>query len=190
MIDLNNVRPTDVPQYAVAKANGKTPAVTRTPPKVLPGASAKQQIISLGISGAALFLFAMIASKVIPDNAPFPVNLIVPIVLIGGFGVIVKIALGLKARVYKELQHGYTTVQMNFNRAHKGRWRQNTVGGNQLTWDYRGTWFLDSTGNVRRPPMFDAIAPGFYPSPTDEGVYELWTGVSWSGLTTSDVDTL
>lgn len=184
MVNLDNFRPADVPGYAAAKTAGLTPAQPTTAPKPLPGLNAKQILAVLGGSAAALFMFAVVSSN-FPDNVPV-FRLLVPLVMIGGLIPIVVLALKLKGRVYQELQQGYTTTQMQFGRGHKGRWRQETVGGNHLAWDYSSVWILDIKGNVVREPLTHLDGPGFYPSPTEEGRFELWTGVSWSGLMAKD----
>ena len=179
MMDLDNFRPADVPGYEAAKAAGLTPARTRSPPKVLPGLNAKQLLIVLAGGGATLFVLGVVVTnffKAVPGA-----GLIVPIVFVLGFAGIVVLALRVQRRIYEELQQGYTTVQLQFGRAKKDRWRQSTVGGGNLSWDYSSVWILDINGNVVRAPLIQTDGPGFYPSPTFDDRLELWTGVSWTG---------
>ncbi|WIE81213.1 hypothetical protein [Curtobacterium sp. MCSS17_016] len=101
---------------------------------------------------------------------------------LGGFAVVAALLMRVKRRLYDELQHGYTSVCLQMGRAGGDRWRQQTVRGGNLVWDYDGTWFLTADGSVRQAPQPGAPeAPGFYPSPTEQGRLELWTGFSWAG---------
>jgi len=179
MAALDNFRPADAPGYAAAKAAGLTPAQTSSPPNVLPGLNAKQLLIVLAGAGAALFMLAIVATSLLKGSPS--AGLAVPVIFIGGFAAIVGLAFRVQRRVYEELQQGYTTVQLQFGRARKDRWTQSTVGGGNLSWDYSSVWILDISGNVEREPLTRMDGPGFYPSPTFDGRFELWTGVSWTG---------
>ncbi|NII41591.1 hypothetical protein E9228_002238 [Curtobacterium flaccumfaciens] len=165
--------------FTTATANRMTPQVTAAPPTPLPGLSACHRLITLGVGAAVLFVLAVLATSLLND-AP-SMRIVVPVVFLGGGGLLAVVALRLQTRLLAELQHGYTTLRIQFGRARGDRWRQQSVGGGRLAWDYRGTWFLRSDGTVRTPPVPDVDPPGFYPSPTEAGRFELWTGRSWAG---------
>jgi len=179
MVNLDNFRPADVPGYAAAKAAGLTPAQPTSSPKTLPGLNAKQFLIILAGGGAALFILGVVVTnflKTVPGA-----GWMVPVIFIGGFAGIVALAFRVQRRIYEELHQGYTTVQLQFGRANKDRWQQSTVGGGRLSWDYSSVWIMDINGQIVREPLNRNDGPGFYPSPTFEGRFELWTGVSWAG---------
>jgi hypothetical protein len=81
----------------------------------------------------------------------------------------------------EELEHGYTTLVLeygHFRPTGDRRWGA-TVW--HVPWDYSGLWVLGGDGRVLSPPDPETEPPGFYPSPNRPGEYELWTGTAWAG---------
>jgi hypothetical protein len=76
----------------------------------------------------------------------------------------------------EEFAAGYTTFVMQF-----GTFRSGGRHWQNLSWDYRGTWVMNEHGAVVSGPDRGFDAPGYYPSPNNQGTYELWTGTTWSG---------
>lgn len=176
---LDATRPRDVEGYSLAAANGLVPHVGTAPPTPLPGVSARHRLSWLGARAGALFVLAVLTTSVLRDVPG--AGIAVPVVFLGGGITLGVTAVRLQRRVYAELQHGYTTLRLQFGRAGGDRWKQTAVGGGRLSWDYRGTWFLGSDGSVRQAPDLTIDPPGFTPSPSDPTRLELWTGASWSG---------
>lgn len=150
-------------------------------PATLPGLSAKQFLLGLAGGAALLFIFAALTTSVL-SKIPL-MHAIVPVVFLGGGGLLVLLGFQVQRRLISEIRGGYSTLRINFGRVRGDRWRQDSTRGGWLTWDYRGIWFLGSDGTVRAEPLPGLLAPGFYPSPDSPDSLELWTGVSWSGYT-------
>ncbi|GEM_PF-2157677 len=56
---------------------------------------------------------------------------------------------------------------------------QNQAGPAGYQWNFRGLWKLNNNGSVDRPPVVGALPIGYYPSPTNQGEYQYWTGAEW-----------
>ncbi|PPK90833.1 hypothetical protein CLV92_1228 [Kineococcus xinjiangensis] len=180
---LRYLRPRDVPGYAEARAQGRTPQVPVLPPPLLPGLTAHQMFVRALLKCAIVFPLTLVVIDLIAEPGPsgdtlpwlgLPV-MMAPFVLAWRWGVAVG------RRNIEELQHGYTTHVQVFGQFHIG-------GGSHVRdtdagppWDYSGTWVLLRDGRVKSAPQPGYDPPGLYPSPARPGAYELWTGASWTG---------
>lgn len=82
----------------------------------------------------------------------------------------------------RELRHGYSTAPLTFGGLRLGRSRRFHGSGHRLPWDYSGVWVRrNGEHEWQAPTQLDADPPGYYPSPSRTGTYELWTGSTWSG---------
>lgn len=181
---MSDVRPRDVPGFAEAATAGLLPVVPPTPPPLLPGPTAERLFrvflvrLAIGI-GAMLMVFSVMPRAGV--SSPWT-----DLVVLGSgllvLGLAVRWWLRIGRRNVQELQHGYTTVTLQFGGFgwSDGRRRE---GHSRLTaWDYSGIWVLHGrTGQVVSAPDSRTDPPGFYPSPDRHPEFELWSGSAWAG---------
>ncbi|ABS03880.1 hypothetical protein Krad_2400 [Kineococcus radiotolerans SRS30216 = ATCC BAA-149] len=180
---LRHLRPRQVPGYAEAVAQRRTPQVPSTPPQLLPGPSAHRLEVRLLLGGVPVFAVSVWLIFFL-SRGGHGGWLGSGLVLLVGLAPFAWVAHGWKAvgrRNIEELQHGYTTTVMRFGQFHVG-------GGGHVRdtdagppWDYSGTWVLQGDGRVKSVPRPGVEPPGMYPSPVRAGAEELWTGASWTG---------
>lgn len=80
-----------------------------------------------------------------------------------------------------ELEHGYTTLVLQFGGFALGDGRRRPGLGRRVPWNYAGIWVFTPSGEVLSAPEPGVEPPGFYPSPNRPGAFELWTGAVWAG---------
>lgn len=185
---LESPQPPDVPGFREAQEHGLVPIVSAsTPvhptPSLTPTAAEmfRTFLIRSGVTGAVVigFLFGI---------AP---RLEVPLQLDSWLGVVASAVwmwlLFFRwlpepfERALEECMHGYATltlIQGRFRSQQHPAWARPEVG---MPWNFSGVWVLDCKFQVQFSPRSGFSPPGFYPSPHEPDLWELWTGVVWSG---------
>lgn len=158
--------------------------IPSNPPTPLPGLSAQALFIRVIIAFGAAVGVGLLASNLL-RKASLPQG--VPALLLGPLSLLVlweilRMLGRVGDRLVAELSHGYTSLLMPFGGFTTNRGRRNWLIGFRTPWDFDTVWVLDGRGRVKRPPRRRGPAPGFYPSPTQRGAQELWTGRVWSGI--------
>lgn len=176
--------PPDVPGFAEAKARGLLPTIGPEPPPPLPGVA------------ASVLMDRWVWATIAAFSGTIVVGLLVSrAVSLTGFGAVAYALFCLAVlaaiwlflgkvgdRVLAELQHGYTTLELQegtFWMLATRPWRN---GAKRVLWDYSGTWVVSHrTQTPLATPSARVTPPGLYPSPHHEKRWELWTGIMWSG---------
>lgn len=174
MTDWSRPLPREVPAYHEAAARGLVPRPSATVPvpDVAPGP------VQRTLVAVAAFFGVVVAFLLLGETLPRPV---LPVAALVALVVLYRLYTGIGTGAAAELQRGYTTMPLDFGWFGLGRARLfGTLSWDRAPWDYSGTWVLEP-GRPPQPPDPRLDPPGYYPSPTREGSFELWTGRVWSG---------
>lgn len=163
-IDWGERPPRMCPGYQAAVDAGLLHLPSANPPEPLPGLAAGLMTKLLFIGSGVLFVLLVPAGTLGGSTA-----------VIVTFAILLAWFFGLgrmaKRRTQLELEAGYITRPIaEYSRGESSGPR----------WDYRGTWELTESGEVRAEPDRSLDAPGYYPSPAGiPGRLNLWTGAAW-----------
>ncbi len=180
--DHDRPLPRDVPAFAAAEAAGLVPLRPTAPPdpSVHPTAAARQRVVALAaVGGTTLVVLAGLAVLGSDPSAGRTglvgaTCLVLLVVLAGLWHWLGRAAL-------TELQRGYTTTTLVFGSYGLPVLRRYLSYGDRPPWDYAGVWRVGPVADGEVPdPSHDP--PGFYPSPTRDGQFELWSGQVWVGV--------
>ncbi|OLF10142.1 hypothetical protein BLA60_16985 [Actinophytocola xinjiangensis] len=176
--------PREVPGYLEAGRAGTLPVAPEQPPGLLAGPTALtlfHRFVALAVGGLVL-IFALV---VLVEELGASESLRSMVFLGTGLGYLVSLLFTLPIvgrRSVTELQHGYTTLVLEFGGFWFGEGPLTRSGDMRAAWDYRGTWHLHHRdGRTLRAPDRGIDPPGLYPSPNSPGRRELWTGATWLG---------
>lgn len=174
-------RPRDVPGYEGARASGKIPVVSPTPPSIAVRPTASEALRDVAVGIGALVVACLVVLLVGQSDGRLPWPTVGVLLTVTAVGVVVVARLGRRwgrAQV-AELQRGYTTTTFRQGAFWLGGpgtpGRRGIIG-----WDWDATWVLRRDGTVVSPPAGDGDPPGLYPSPRDPDRLELWTGHQWT----------
>lgn len=174
------MRPSEVPGYAQARDQGLTRTVPPTPPPLVPGLNAQHRFFAMivGVTVVAIMSLALVS---VLEVIHHPIRIAVQLaVSVCAFVVILRLIAAVGRTVHREMDHGYTTLQLAYGNFF-AKPRVASQMAMRVPWDYRGLWMLNAMdGSVLQAPDPTVEAPGFYPSPNRPGAFEMWTGVAWT----------
>ena len=171
--------PEQVPGYAAAAASGQLPTVPTSPPRLLPGRTARKELHRFLLKSAVTLGPVIFAPELLGAIGLPPL-----LAVVLGVGVLLLMARWwsqVGARMLTELRAGYVTFALDYGMVGEGGssyWHATDWG---VPWDHRGVWLLREDGSVERPPDLAVAPPGMYPSLSRPGERELWTGAAWTG---------
>ena len=177
---MADLRPRDVPGYPAAAAAGLLPFVPATPPVQLRRPSAQSAFRRFLVQLGASVVVQLLLLEFVPDHASAAGTFAV--LVAGGIVALVLILRWWRAvgeALLAELECGYTTLLVQFGTFGFGEGRRRPGLGWRVPWDFSGVWVLDSSSRVLSAPDPGVDPPGFYPSPSRPGAWELWSGAVW-----------
>ncbi|MGY2127452.1 hypothetical protein [Blastococcus sp. SYSU DS0617] len=180
---MGEPRPREVPGFDSARRSGLLPLIPARAPALRPGRSAQAAVrVFLGelvvIVVVGLAVVAMAGRSELSQGG---LSVVVLITGLCGFVLVLQRWRQIGPLHLAELEQGYATLVLMFGGFTLGDGRRRPGMGQRLPWNYAGVWVLDSSGQVLSAPEPGVEGPGFYPSPTRPGLFELWTGVVWAG---------
>jgi hypothetical protein len=173
-------RPRDVPGHAAAVGAGLSPGPAPTVPPEVTGPTAHRAMqVWIGAAAGAFLVLPWVMTAGVRGLG---VSRWVWVAVVGA--AIVGVVRGQRfvaGRNLAEFSRGYTTVAPSSGAFWFPARRRLPGQGNRLPWDYSGLWVFDGSGRtVRSRPVPGVEPPGYYPSPTRDGLLELWTGAVWA----------
>lgn len=145
-----------------------------------PTAAARQRVVALAaVGGTTLVVLAGLA--VLGGDPSVGRTVLVGATCLVLLVVVAGLWHWLGRAALTELQRGYTTTTLVFGSYGLPVLRRYLSYGDRPPWDYVGVWRVGPVADGEVPdPSHDP--PGFYPSPTRDGQFELWSGQVWVGV--------
>lgn len=158
---------------------GLLPQVPAMPPAPLPGTATSVLFYGWVAMFFAFGVVLMFAMDLIPMNGRWVAGL----ASVAWFAWWMSLSRRIGDRHLAELAAGYTTFEMVFGGFWPLQGRHDWRTQGRMGWDFGTVWVLRARdGSVVRPPSRPGYPPGFYPSPENDGRWELWTGQEWAGI--------
>lgn len=179
---MSDELPKHVDGYDAARSANRLPVVPMEPPAIAvrPTANSAIRVFVVKSVVAAIVVFALIKAVSVASLPALVTTVLMLAIGLSFFPIVFASMRTVGAQGLKELELGYTTLQLvvgAFTLTVERRWYTIDFG---LPWSYEGIWVLDNNGKVLSEPNRDVDPPGFYPSPNRPGMFELWTGKAWS----------
>lgn len=174
--------PWEVPGWDEARAAGLLPVVPDAAPEPSVAPSARTALRDLWVAVTVVVAVLVLVMVLGGSDGRLGLAAVLGLLVAAAVGAVVLWSMVRRwgRAVLAETRRGYATATFDLGRfwlrpAPGAPWTVGWVG-----WDFSGVWVIGTDGSVRPPSRRDVLAPGFYPSPRGDGLWELWTGSQWS----------